>query len=63
MLYSIVTLVANDMREKIQMMIWWQHSEEPWKVWEYCDIIATGNIRVCVLVSDEFGYYWRKLCQ
>lgn len=51
------------MREKIQMMIWWQHSEEPWKVWEYCDIIATGNIRVCVLVSDEFGYYWRKLCQ
>ena len=38
------------MREKIQMMIWWQHSEEPWKVWEYCDIIATGNIRVCVLV-------------
>lgn len=25
-------------------------SEEPWKVWGYCDIIATGNIRVCVLV-------------
>lgn len=32
----------------------WQGAVE---VWEYCDIIATGNIRVCVLVSDVFDHY------